>query len=40
MAYWNERAAMMMNVDGTTFTASSQWYDIWLRTENYLAENC
>jgi hypothetical protein len=40
MAYWNERAAMMMNVDGIGFEAWNGWYDIWLRTENYLDENC
>jgi hypothetical protein len=40
MAYWNERAAMMMNADGNTFAAWNGWYDIWLRTEKYLNENC
>ena len=39
-AYWNRRAAIMMNQDGITFAQWNGWYDLWLHTESLLDSQC
>ena len=40
MAYWNVRFADWLNEDGITFSEWNRMYDLWLRTEEYLDNNC
>jgi len=38
--YWNARSAWWLNQDGLTFAQWNGWYDLWLQTEDLIAENC
>ncbi len=40
IAYWNQRAATMMNQDGISFQDWNGWYDLWLNSERFLDANC